>query len=166
MLIYHPAKDAYHCVFRMLVVAERVKSLDVDMARLLDFYLLFPVAIADIRLPKNMMRIRKFAEGLSNMFRDPISIKTAFRDVANMQEVALRSIAAAGLIDVDKFESGVIVRTAIDMPETLKTKIDRYVHHDAVVLNFILDELSQFPLRGPDGLKHRTGLLEHRYDII
>lgn len=48
MLIYHPAYDAYHCVFRMLLIAERVSGIEVEKARILDFYLVFPGMVKKI----------------------------------------------------------------------------------------------------------------------
>jgi hypothetical protein len=32
------------------------------------------------------------------------------------------------------------------------------------LLRFLVVGLRDIPLHGPDGLKHRSGLLEHRYD--
>ena len=47
MLVYHPAFDMHHCVFRMVRLLNRlpVGSCQVERMRILDFYLLFPSLI-------------------------------------------------------------------------------------------------------------------------
>ncbi|KIP15259.1 hypothetical protein KY49_4595 [Burkholderia sp. MSHR3999] len=36
---------------------------------------------------------------------------------------------------------------------------------DRIVVEYIVKKLASIPLLGNDGLKHRTGLMEHRYDV-
>ena len=86
MLIYHPAYDAFHCVFRMLAIIETVPNIEVDKARVLDFYLLFPALMADIRLPVELAHARKLAKSVSNIYHDPLSKKNAFRDLRLIQK--------------------------------------------------------------------------------
>ncbi|HGA8765958.1 TPA: ABC-three component system middle component 5, partial [Salmonella enterica subsp. enterica serovar Virchow] len=47
MLIYHPAYDAYHCLFRMIALIDHVNEIEVDKARILDFYLIFPALVSE-----------------------------------------------------------------------------------------------------------------------
>ncbi|MFM9745688.1 ABC-three component system middle component 5, partial [Streptomyces brasiliscabiei] len=44
MLMYHPAQDVNHCVFRLLLILEHTEheKLNTDVYRLIDFYTLFP----------------------------------------------------------------------------------------------------------------------------
>ncbi|MEE4716908.1 ABC-three component system middle component 5 [Pseudomonas alliivorans] len=165
MLIYHPAFDAYHCVFRMMALMGSIPDLEVDKARLLDFYLAFPSAISDIRLPSTLAHGRRLAKSLSNTYRDPLNPKAAFRDMSQIQLAALRNIAALGLIDLNGFEQGVVKRIdSVAIPESLGENLSSYLAAQAEVLKFLSNDLAQIPLRGLDGLKHRTALLEYRYD--
>ncbi|MGN2411806.1 ABC-three component system middle component 5 [Pseudomonas syringae] len=165
MLIYHPAFDAYHCVFRMMALMGLIPDLEVDKARLLDFYLAFPSAINDIRLPSTLGHGRRLAKSLSNTYRDPLNPKAAFRDMSQIQLAALRNIAALGLIDLNGFEQGVVKRiNSVAIPESLGENLSSYLTAQAEVLKFLSNDLAQIPLRGLDGLKHRTALLEYRYD--
>ena len=89
MLIYHPAFDAYHCVFRMLALIDSLPDIEIDMLRLCDFYLVFPSEIERIRLPAELSHGRKIAKSSSSIYRDPINAKQAFRDMSEIQLAAL-----------------------------------------------------------------------------
>jgi len=165
MLIYHPAFDAYHCVFRMLAVAEGGGELEVDKARLLDFYLLFPAAVALIRLPANLRDGRKFAKAATNLYHDPLNPFVTFRDMRHIQEAALKCIAGSGLIDVGRLDAGFVRRTDTDIPGQLRDKVDEFLEVRQPIADIVLKGLAAIPLRGPDGLKHRTELMEYKYDV-
>lgn len=165
MLIYHPVYDAYHCVFRMLAVADICKEIEVDKARILDFYLLFPANVALIRLPAELRDGRKVAKSIVNPYHDPLNPFATFRDMRPIQEVALKCIAASGLIDVDKLGSGFVVRTDVGIPEALRDSIKGFLDARQPLADFILNGLSKIPLRGHDGLKHRTEMMEYKYDV-
>ncbi len=166
MLIYHPGYDAYHCIFRLIAVIDKVQDLEIDKARILEFFLLYPSAIAQVKIPQGMTSIRKEAKLLSNQYHDPINIRTTFRDVRFIQDAALKCIAAASLIDLDRFELGYITRTQLPIPDSLNSCINSFIAKNENVSRFILDELSKIPLLGENGLKHRTELMEYRYDFI
>jgi hypothetical protein len=166
MLIYHPAFDAYHCVFRMLALAEAFEEADIDLLRICDFYLIFPSAIACARLPSNLSRGRKIAKLAANTYRDPINPKTVFRDMAEIQTSALRNIAASGFIDLELFEKGTLKIVNPDIiPKQIREKISIFSAELGDIFDFLVSELSTIPLQGINGLKHRTDLLEYRYDI-
>jgi len=165
MLIYHPTHDAYHCVFRMLVISEAIPELEVDKARILDFYLLFPSAISTMRLPSNLRGVRKIADAIANPYHDPLNINTTFRELRNIQDAALKCIAASGLIDVDRFSEGYVTRTVESIPIDLQEKIDAFVSERGKVADIILGKISKIELRGANGLKQRSSLMEYRYDV-
>jgi hypothetical protein len=164
MLIYHPAYDAYHCVFRMLAVADSCNELEVEKARLLDFYLLFPATVALIRLPAELRAGKSAAKSLENPYHDPLNPFATFRDMRLIQEAALKCIAASELIDIDKLGSGFVSRTDKLIPEALQESIEDFLSSRQPLGDFILNSLSKIPLRGHDGLKHRTEMMEHKYD--
>lgn len=165
MLIYHPAYDAYHCVFRMLLIFNSIKEIEIEKARLLDFYLMFPSAISKIRLPANLKEARRAAKNLSNVYHDPINAASTFRDMGEIQQAALKCIAASGLIDMENLAKGLVKRTAQELPVEIQKKISEYMEKRQPITEIILSGLAKIPLRGDDGLKHRTELMEHRYDI-
>jgi len=149
----------------MLALIDSLPDMEIDMLRLCDFYLVFPAEIEKIRLPTELSHGRKIAKSLSNIYRNPINAKQAFRDMSEIQLAALRNIAASGLIDIDYYERGVIRKNASrKIPENVIERVDGYLKGSPELAEFILKSFSRFPLRGLNGLKHRTGLLEYRYD--
>lgn len=166
MLIYHPGFDAYHCVFRMLAVCETIGDLEIEKARLLDFYLLYPALVAKIKLPRPLRPIARDAMAIANVYHDPSSPTTMFRDMRHIQEAALRCIAAAGLIDVRRYENGFVTRTGAEIPEAIRGKIEQFIETRQPISEFVLKELAVIPLGGTDGLKHRSQLMDHKYDYV
>ncbi|MDD3471726.1 MAG: hypothetical protein PHS86_02995 [Syntrophaceae bacterium] len=166
MLIYHPGFDAYHCVFRMLAVCETLGDLEIEKARLLDFYLLYPALVAKMKLPRPLRPIARDAAAVANVYHDPSSPATMFRDMRHIQEAALRCIAAAGLIDVRRYENGFVTRTDVVVPDAIRRKIALFIASRQPISQFVLKELAAIPLGGSEGLKHRSQLMDHKYDFV
>ncbi|HEL5028464.1 TPA: hypothetical protein UOA81_003698 [Stenotrophomonas maltophilia] len=166
MLIYHPAMDAYHCVFRILLILRRLDRIEVDKARILDFYILFPSAILSARLPESLRGRRKFLAAYKNPYRDPISPTTSFHEISRIQEAAINCIAGSGLVEISSLNNGLLVRSQAPLSSDLLQSMDDYLAKNLELAEVILDELSSIPLLGTDGLKHRTSLMEYRYDNV
>ncbi len=166
MLIYHPGFDAYHCVFRMLAVCETLGDLEIEKARLLDFYLLYPALVAKMKLPRPLRPIARDAAAVANVYHDPSSPATMFRDMRPIQEAALRCIAAAGLIDIRRYENGFVTRTDFVVPDVIRRKIALFLASRQPISEFVLKELAAIPLGGNEGLKHRSQLMDHKYDFV
>ncbi|MBC5788732.1 ABC-three component system middle component 5 [Providencia sp. JUb39] len=165
MLIYHPAYDAYHCLFRMIAIVDHVQELEVDKARILDFYMIFPSLIQNIRMPVNYSQIKKLAKLYHNQYHDPISQDITFKDMYQIQLAAIKCLAATGLIVKEKLNRGLIYRTNMKIPDELLISMKKYLERRDDINSFIIEKLSQFHLFGKDGLKDRTGLMEYRYDF-
>ncbi|NKG03002.1 hypothetical protein GO287_04934 [Ralstonia solanacearum] len=86
-------------------------------------------------------------------------------DMRHIQEEALRSIAASGLIDMEPFAAGYVIRTNTPLPESLEIKLTEFVEANQPIAEGILTGLSQIPLLGQNGLKDRSQLMEFRYDV-
>lgn len=166
MLIYHPGHDAYHCVFRMIAVAEFCKNVEKDKAKILDFYLLYPALLSNARLPNSFRSIKRVSAQKYNPYHDVSDPVSAFRDMQTIQDAALRCMAAAGLIDAESFEKGLVVRTTVKLPAVLKEMVGSFVAVREPLSGFVLNHLTGIPLNGVDGLKHRTHLLDYRYDFV
>jgi hypothetical protein len=165
MLIYHPAYDAYHCIFRALLITESFRSIEVQKLRILDFYLCFPAELSKIRLPRDHSDARRMALQLKNDYHGPVSVKQVFRDMEHIQLAAFRSLAASEIFDQKSFEMGLVERTDKTLKDELKKKIDTAVERDKVVVEYLVKRLGAIPLYGSNGLKDRSGLMEYRYDI-
>src|SRR5476649_1667680 len=153
MLIYHPAYDAYHCLFRMIALIDHFNEIEVDKARILDFYLIFPSLVSEIRMPHNYSSIKKIAKKYSNNYRNPISIVATFRDMHQIQIAAIRCLAATGLIELTELDRGVIKRSEREIPDGLLLSMHNFFNAKEDIYEFIFSKLSQFHLTGKDGLK-------------
>ena len=166
MLVYHPAFDAYHCVFRLLAVLEGHRPLEVDRLRILDFVLCFPAVVADFKLPQKAVGIKKAAKLADSAYRTPLNSKATFGMLSATQDGALACLAAAGFITTSNLRDGLAERTALSLPEQLVLQCAKFRQRKQVFFEQLLPALLDIPLFGHDGLKARSGLLEHRYDTV
>ncbi|MGY3307555.1 hypothetical protein ACVW06_000580 [Pantoea ananatis] len=165
MLVYHPAYDAYHCLFRMMSIIERVDEVEIDKLKMLDFYILFPSLLNLVRMPRQFIKVKKDAERIRNEYHDPLNPVVTFKDMKHIQEAAIKCMLAAGYIDAEFYGEGVVKRSSKIIPLNLKEKMDEFINDREPFSSFIIKKLSKFHLVGPDGLKSRTQLMEYRYDI-
>lgn len=166
MLIYHPAYDAYHCVFRALIITNAIPSLEIHKLRLLDFYLAFPSELSSIRLNRELGEIRKLGKKMENEYHGPVSKKQTFRDMEHIQHAAYTTLAASKIFSPAEFSQGQVIRTGVEMHPELAEKLALAEERDKRLLDCVLKQLGSLPLQGENGLKARTGLMESRYDVI
>ncbi len=165
MLIYHPAYDAYHCVFRALVVTQVLKKIEIAHLRIIDFFFVFPAEYKNITLPRQLTPGRASLSKLTNEFHGPVNMLQAFKDMEHIQVAAISTMAASGILDPKALEQGIVQRTNVAISSELQEKIDLAIADAGPKMDFIVRGLSEIPLLGVDGLKHRSGLMEYRYDI-
>jgi hypothetical protein len=122
MLIYHPAFDAYGCMFRILAITDVVASVEVDALRLLDFVLCFPTVLSDFRLPASDQNLKRAVKDLDNPYRSVINKRGAYSGLKEIQEGAIHCLAAAGFLARDELEGGRVVRTSASLPLELEKK--------------------------------------------
>lgn len=163
MLIYTPALDPYHCSIRIVAALSRRRlPVSRDVLRIADFYLVFPSEIASIRLPKDALRIRKTAEQLRSAYHPTGAPRTTFNRMNQPFEAAVFALEAKGVVSTRDGERNLL--TLISEPEELLVAADAFFARLSPISSFVVDELMGWKFFGIDGLKHRTGLLEHRYD--
>lgn len=166
MLVYHAALDINHARFRLLYILELhpQRQLIFDLLRILDFYFLFPHLLGGVTLARNMTRQKRaFAERSSKHNRVP-SPKLLIRQMQGIHETAVRALMADGLVLPEPFELQIVQRSATPVPDALEKVFTSQPEDERALANFLATELATMPLNGQDGLKARTGLLEHRYD--
>jgi hypothetical protein len=164
MLIYHPAFDAYHCTFRMLAVMSQCPKVEVDKARIIDFYLAFPSAILQMRLPTGHTALRSEVKKSLNPYRNPGNPKRTFADMQHVQLAALGSLAASGFVDSDSLKDGNVIRSNKVLPPDVAPSVESFFRSDGALGSKIVAALCEVPTFGVGGLKERSDLLEFRYD--
>ncbi|QOV79865.1 hypothetical protein INS04_04770 [Enterobacter asburiae] len=165
MLVYHPAYDAYHCLFRMMAIIERTGEVEIDKLKILDFYVLFPFLLSNVKMPRQHVKIKQTAERIYNEYHDPLNPEIIFKEMRHIQDAAIKCMLAAGYIGSDELNTGYVVRTDKELPQKLALEMKEFLDNKEPFSSFIIQSMAKFHLIGPDGLKSRTKLMEHRYDI-
>lgn len=166
MLIYHPALDAYHCVFRVLALLSECDEMEKDRLQILDFVLCFPSVAAAFRLPPGSATAKKAMATSASPYRAPINPKGIFISLTKTQDAAIACLEAAALLRRNQADDIDVKRADALLPSELKNRVDALKEFEAPFFKNMLPLLMSLPLRGPDGLKARSGLAEYRYDAV
>lgn len=169
MLLYHPFFDPHHCVFRILRLLEKAGPVEIEVQRLRiwDFYLLFPTAINEAQLPKGQTAIRRVVKRMENRYESLPDSRRAFTRLEPIQSAALAHLSAIGVIDAQQLVEGKVLRTGMALPSELNELIkNRNAEATGVsILDFLTSAFLELPLYGDKGVRYRTDLFDHRYDI-
>ncbi len=167
MLIYNPIYDIYHGVFRILRILETLESnpYRLEFIRIADFYFLFPHLFSEITLPRKYTKLKRQMATYKNNYNEVPNHKGLLRELLKCQLMAIRSVAGAGLIDKEKFQKGVVIRSSKTLPKNL-IEVIAQDQEERSYINDVILALSDITLQGPGGLKARTNLMEFRYDIV
>jgi hypothetical protein len=170
-LTYQPAFDPYHAVFRLLRLRplfEKTGSLSKEKVRILDFYLLFPFRIRDMRLAPAHQRYKRLAEKYSHLapYGDQPEPPLLLARMEPMQTAALETLASYAFIDPGAYQTDRIEITDRMIPEAITGRAEALNHEQEDLLEFLEIIAGQYELSGPNGLKARSGLMEYRYDAL
>jgi hypothetical protein len=170
-LTYEPALDLFHGIFRFLRLRELLpedRPIHRDHARIIDFYQLFPYRIDGIRLTQAHRRFRKLASEYANRrsYGEQPDDRLLFNRMEPIQVAALDTLAANNLIDAERWRLGEVVPTAGRVAPPLAARVEEANAADHDLVGFLHVLASEYNLTGSDGLKDRTGLMEHRQDAL
>lgn len=167
MLMYHPLYDANHCIYRMLLILEAtsLKQVDWEMFRLLDFYLLFPHVLKDIKpFPSKLRKYRKTILNIQDAYEALPNSKRVLYDLECIQDVAIHNLLAKDLVDMESFQNKCVARTSRKIPATLLRSIKESEYLQKGWFEVVVNELPLVEFYGPQGIKARSGLMEYKYD--
>jgi hypothetical protein len=166
MLVYHPAFDLYHCVYRLLQILENMKrdEVEIDRLRIWDFYITFPREARKISFPNELSELKRvFKTKEANPYEDLIDPRRILIRMKPYQNAALNYLASYDFIEQDELSRGFVKRTDKELPEGLKNKMNNLSIEEQNVLKLVIG-FNELPLFGKSGLKARTGLIDFRYD--
>lgn len=167
MLIYHPAYDINHSIYRILLILNSSvhKEFQWDLLRLMDFYLLFPHLLKQISpLPMTVKSYKKLINTLPDAYESMLNTKRILFELEPIQNTAIQNIMAKDLIDLDKFQDGIVSRSDTALPDELARRLQADVIAGEEWFRFITNELPALEFNGKSGLKQRSGLMEYKYD--
>ena len=166
MLTYHPIHDPSHCIFRILCLSYDLETskFPIDLARILDFYVLFPHALASVSWPRELLETKRVFKAIKIPYENLPTPSRLMFELSSIQDQALKSLMAKGILEKASLSSGYIsIRKAI-IPSEILTLMQSSTFRKTEWYNALVNIISKIPLKGAGGLKDRSGLLEHRYD--
>lgn len=167
MLIYHPMKDPFNCIYRMLCILQDIELsvISSDLIKILDFYIVFPHLLKDIKLPSNLSKHRKIFNNIKKPYENLPDARQLMFDISVIQDQVINSMIAKGVFVKDDFLHGNIKLHEFYIENTdIKDILVKAKFREEEWYNILINDLSKIPLLGADGLKNRTGLMEYRYD--
>jgi hypothetical protein len=168
-LTYEPAFDAFHAAFRFLrlrdIIAE-TGPLHRDHARIMDFYQLFPHRIEGIRFAPAHRKYRGLARKYQSKrpYGEQPDDRLLFDRMAPIQLTALDTLASQEILDPKAWSRGEVASTEKALPDVLSKRVDQITQAESDIQSFLRSLASEYALTGANGLKARTGLMEHRHD--
>jgi len=83
-----------------------------------------------------------------------------------MQSTGLDTLAVNEFIDPERWSVGEVAATTTPLPTDLDARIKEANERDSKLEEFLDVLASEYELMGINGLKDRSGLMEHRYDAL
>lgn len=166
MLVYHPYADINHGAFRALLLRKYAlgPAADMDYWRILDFLYLFPHKARSLTVPRKLVKQRNAMGAFYRKYNDVHSPKEFLAQMKRIHRSIAHLLAAKGIIDLEAMQRGSLVWNRFDLPLDLELRLDQRAEDHKDVLDFLGSLAAEVPARGPNGIKARTGWLEHRYD--
>lgn len=169
--MYVPAFDPFHTIYRMLYILKRFdgnETVEVDRLRIYDFYLLFPYQANKISLKSDEKQLkesrRKYIPGQITPYSSISNSRRLFERLRPYQMIALSHLASYGLIDPEMLLQQKVSVTDADKMRQVMSQLDEMPSEESNVLSWLMLSFRNTPLNGVDGLKHRTKLIESKYD--
>lgn len=168
MILYHPATDFFHCWMRIATMVDRLgnDSIEYDRARIIDYYLCFPHALLQCRLPASFSnKVRKSVHALDKRYEDDLSIHQAFQQMRAIQHQVVMDMVGRGLLERTAYLEGLLVVSDSSQAHDVLVQVTaKWSGKESEARSTIIDALGSLSLNGHNGLKARSGLLEYRYD--
>ncbi|MHC1712358.1 MAG: ABC-three component system middle component 5 [Solidesulfovibrio sp.] len=167
MLIYNPAFDVKHCIYRFLSSLEIARWASVPWAvfRMLDLYRLYPKLLLEIKpFPKDLSTVKKKTVLIHRQYSIPQDPRKTLYQINPIHGVVANYLIAKGFISKKQFEIGRIEKTDLEMPQELKDIFTSDILVDQEWLTLLINHFPQSKFIGHDGIKKRTGYMEYRYD--
>lgn len=172
-LSYQPSFDPFHALFRALrlrhlLLEVETSTVSVDCFRIVDFYLVFPFRMQDVRFAPSDRKFKKIAKNYDDLRpygRLPDN-DVLFSRMKPFQMAALETAVSTGFFDYDLFKKNKVKFREAEIQSSLKEKIIESNAEQRDLCDVFCNIFSKYSTFGVHGLKSRTGLLDFKYDIV
>lgn len=170
-LSYNEAFDPYHTVFRFLRLffgCKFERAVPYDKFRILDFYLLHPYRLQNLQLFADDTRWRAVSRSYARLkpYGELPDDNSLFERMAVFQKAATASLARAGIISEDEWARNQILFVPARVDGEVEKRCSELNGTMPDIISILREINERYALNGRDGLKDRSGLLEHRYDPV
>lgn len=167
MLIYHPALDFNHTIFRILQLLHHMKmdKVEIERIQIWDFYYVFPSQIQhNFQFTKETTKLKKIFSLPQNPYEDIQNSQKVFSQMKELQNMAIKSLASKGIISIDSLDQGIVQLIPEKLPKSLVEGLKEVSLSQQNVIKLITSPFNDLPMYGNAGFKRRTGLIEFKYD--
>lgn len=163
--LWHPSRDAYHAIYRILSVllARSDKECGVAKLYILDFFIAFPSLLYRISLPMKPVDLNRKRKELElqrpeKKFMEYPSIQALFYSIEPYQKAAIQQLLTKGLINSHNLEEGVISLKEDALSDELISYLERNISNQAQLYDLIANGMGDVPLEGTNGIYDYTKL--------
>lgn len=163
MIIYHPFKDANHCSYRIISLLYKNKNkINDDVIKFMDFYYLFPQQLKNIcGWPRSNSKIAKSIKLIDTSYEFIENPRRVFFELNVIRKNTLAHLFSKGIIS---FSEDSLILHENKIPQSLINTLENDTFRTSFEFSVISNELSKLPVKGKNGLKAKTNLMEYRYD--
>ncbi|TIT00694.1 ABC-three component system middle component 5 [Mesorhizobium sp.] len=172
-LSYSAAYDPYNTIFRFLCLLNAAVDNEMTFStlRITDFYFCFPWLLSDLRttreVPGFAARRNAIVRGYRKGSFDVLPASTVLFDrMEPIQNMAKNALVARSVLTARGANKGTVRLGPESVSAVMQQKIDAHVKAQKDLVSLLSIDLPQIRIHGADGLKHRSGLSEHRYDNV
>ncbi len=168
--VYHPLYDPYYGLYRVLSILSHInKEIEPETLGILDFYLMFPMFLIDF----DVKRIKPVRTAINKIPWDQYDYEygrlpnptVLYKKLDLIRNMSIQTLITKGIAEMTAGEATKLSIEFGNIPEGLNALIAEDIAKKSHLYD-ALRELAVIPLRGKDGLKRRSHLLEYRYDQI
>lgn len=140
------------------------KSVDFRKLQILDLYVLFPAFLKRLKFPNELRSKRKIAEAIEDPYEVLPDPRKLLFELTELHKVSIKYLYAKGIIVSTNAELEEVQLVGENIPVDLNNALDSDSVKNEEWFRLLVDDISKLDVDGKNGLKHRSGLMEHRYD--
>tara|TARA_R110001606_G_scaffold292091_1_gene440029 strand:+ start:1279 stop:1782 length:504 start_codon:yes stop_codon:yes gene_type:complete len=166
MILYHPLKDANHCIYRMLsILVKSPSEISLERLRVIDFYHIFPHLLASISpWPNDIKTYKKYIKNIPASFESIPDKRRLFYELSEIHKQSISTLISKGIIDKESAKSGVAILIKNSIPEKILITIENDEYNKSKIFEVLTKGLTMTSWTGRNGFKDRSGLMEFIYD--
>jgi len=166
MIIYNPAFDIYHCIYRLIILLANteIEEIEIDKLRILDFYMIFPGEIKNMSFTRDLLSFKKNFKNIPSEFKSITLKNRVFRKMESYQSIAINCLASIEYIDINALKRNIIIKNDKYINLKILEKFNELISDKKYLIDFLSKQLIKIDLKGKNGLKTKTGLMESKYE--